>query len=40
VQVTDVNELINYFGETAGLLNDKDDKDLKKEAEVDPTKKE
>ena len=38
--VTDVNELINYFGVQAGLLNDKDDKDLKKETEVDPTKKE
>lgn len=38
--VTDVNELISYFGVQAGLLNDKDDKDLKKETEVDPTKKE
>lgn len=38
--VTDVNELVNYFGVQAGLLNDKEDRDLKKETEVDPTKKE
>ena len=39
-EVTDVNELIYSYGLQYGLLNDKDDKDLKKEEEVDPTKKE
>ncbi len=39
-EVCDINELINYYGMQAGLLNDKEDKDLKTEEEVDPTKKE